>query len=222
MSEEQDNSILYIFTRAPVVKLLSGLFMQMMCVDEAAITPELELAKLALVTSKDEEDDAIAEAVTTEPGEISEKPANVIEQTMDSSGDAPKVEDATENSTAVETKEKNAAVSFSPDEIPDAVMVSRPASPPALPTAIEDQGDSKMDEGTDQSATVVAPVTQIESTEEDERLEADTSGNSMIVETGDEPPSNDLIAARKKSTMVADSGAMMFGECVWTSVYAGL
>ncbi|KAF8596170.1 cysteine proteinase [Ceratobasidium sp. AG-I] len=194
------------------VKLLSGLFMQMMCVDEAAITPELELAKLALVTSKDEEDDAIAEAVTTEPGEISEKPAGATEQITAPPGDTPKVEGTTENSIAVEPKEKDAGATSAPDEIPDAMMASRPASPPAALTAIEDQGDSKMDEGTDQSATIVVPVTQIESSQEDERLEADTSGNSMIVETGDEPPSNDLIAARKKSTMVADSGAMMFGK----------
>lgn len=189
--------------------------MQMMCVDDAAITPEIELAKLALVTSKDEEDDAIAQAVTAEPGEIAEKSADATEQIAAPPGDAAKTVDAAVDgdSVAVESKERDEAGTSVSEEIPDAVMVSRPVSPPISPFLSESQGDPKMDEDTQQPATIVAPVTQIESSQEDERLEADTSGNSMIVETGDEPPSNDLIAARKKSTMV-DSGAMMFGKWI--------
>ena len=41
----------------PVVHQLAELFFQMQCADNAAITPTLELAKLALVSHRDEEDE---------------------------------------------------------------------------------------------------------------------------------------------------------------------
>jgi ubiquitin carboxyl-terminal hydrolase 25 len=44
-----------------VLSLLARLFHEMEYAEPAAVTPDLELAKLALVTSKDEEEDAVGE-----------------------------------------------------------------------------------------------------------------------------------------------------------------
>ncbi|CAE6409402.1 unnamed protein product [Rhizoctonia solani] len=148
------------------VKLLSGLFMQMMCADEAAITPEIELAKLALVTSKDEEDDAAGQTVTAEPGEISAKPEGASEPTADVK--------------------------------PDEVMESQPIEQLALYDADEE----------------MKPPTP--SIADDDKAEDGDDGDSMMVEMGDDPPSiadePEIMPSRKKSTIVPDSGAMMFGK----------
>lgn len=200
------------------VKLLSGLFVQMMCADEAAITPEIELAKLALVTSKDEEDDANAQkaTITEEPGEISDNPAGTSEPTKailkDTSTDAKPSEPSTDSKPGADHKIPPLAAS---EDVKDVVMESRPVSPPA--TKAKDQPD--VDEEMQQPepvAAIVAPTTEVQELIADEDkpdAQADTSGDSMVVETGDEPPSTEvIIAARKKTTMVPDSGAMMFGK----------
>jgi ubiquitin carboxyl-terminal hydrolase 25/28 len=197
----------------PVVKLLSGLFMQMMCVDEAAITPEIELAKLALVTSKDEEDDAIAQAVTTEPANIPE-----AKDTGDSLA-APLVESFPNPAAPIAPVEPATGESQASDERPDAVMLSRPASPPILPPSTEDTPD--LDEEKREPATIVVPVTQVEALPNEDKADPDTSGNSMIVETGDEPLAEEtILTSRRKSTMAVDSGAMMFGKPLGLRMYA--
>ncbi|CAE6436051.1 unnamed protein product [Rhizoctonia solani] len=168
------------------VKLLSGLFMQMMCADEAAITPEIELAKLALVTSKDEEEDAAEQTVTTEPGVIPSKPEGAPNPTADTKPD--------------EVMESQSTEQPSTAEMQDTVMQSRPVSPPST---IKDDVDEEM-----------KPATPL-ATDDDNVLDGDDA-DSMIVEMGDDPPSvaeePEIMPSRKKSTMVPDSGAMMFGK----------
>ncbi|CAE6429960.1 unnamed protein product [Rhizoctonia solani] len=164
------------------VKLLSGLFMQMMCADDAAITPEIELAKLALVTSKDEEDDAAGQALTAEPGEIPSEAASgpVVDTKPD------------------EVMESQPAEQASTAETQDTVMRSRPASPAST---IKDDVDQEMKPPTPPAA-------------DDDK--ASDGGDSMVVEMGDDLPSAaeepEVIPPLKKSTMVPDSGAMMFGK----------
>lgn len=202
--------------------------MQMMCADEAAITPEIELAKLALVTSKDEEDDAIAQnaTITTEPGEISDNPAGPSDPTKAILKDA-----------SADTNPPNPSTDAKPDtnpevpppaaleEIKDVVMESRPASPPATKAKDQPDADEEMQQPEPPAATIVIPTTEVETSAADEEkpdAQADTSGDSMIVETGDEPPSDEaIIAARKKTTMVPDSGAMMFGESYPSYMHTG-
>ncbi|QRV94703.1 ubiquitin carboxyl-terminal hydrolase [Ceratobasidium sp. AG-Ba] len=189
------------------VKLLGGLFMQMMCVDEPAITPELELAKLALVTSKDEEEDGIGEVVAETPVKRSKTPEGSQRRFLDPLGieesempDSPIEDQVTKPADGPSALEENA----------DATMESRPASPPALPT--ETKPESEPTEKPE-PATIVVPVTQVQDSPKEERMEADTSQNSMVVETGDEPPTEEVIVGpRRKSTVVVDSGTMMFGK----------
>ncbi|QRW22094.1 indoleamine 2,3-dioxygenase [Rhizoctonia solani] len=165
------------------VKLLSGLFMQMMCADDAAITPEIELAKLALVTSKDEEEDAAEQSATAEPSEITAKIDGAPEPAL-----AEKPDEAMETQP-IEQPEANQAQ--------DTIMQSRPASPPST---IKD-GDEDM---------------QLATSTEDDKAQDGDDGDSMVVEMGDDPPSTaeevEVMPSRKKSTMVPDSGAMMFGK----------
>ncbi|CAE6445699.1 unnamed protein product [Rhizoctonia solani] len=168
------------------VKLLSGLFMQMMCADEAAITPEIELAKLALVTSKDEEEDAAGQTVTTEPGEIPSKPEGASDAAAETKPDELMESQPIEQPSAAETQ--------------DTVMQSRPASPPST---IKDDADEEM-------KLTTPPVV------DDDKVQDGDDGDSMVVEMGDDPPSAmeepDVMPSRKKSTMAPDSGAMMFGK----------
>lgn len=160
--------------------------MQMMCADEAAITPEVELAKLALVTSKDEEEDAAGQTVTTEPGEIPTKPEVTFNSAADTKPDEVMESQPIEQPSIAETQ--------------DIVMQSRPASPPST---IKDDADEEMKLAT-------PPIMG------DDKAQDGDDGDSMVVELGDDPPSTaeepEPMPSRKKSTMVPDSGAMMFGE----------
>ncbi|CAE6464645.1 unnamed protein product [Rhizoctonia solani] len=168
------------------VKHLSGLFMQMMYADDAVITPEIELAKLALVTSKDEEEDAAGETVTTEPGEIVAKPEGTSGTVTDTKPDEAMESQPIEQPSTAETQ--------------DTVMQSRPASPPST---IKDDADEEMKPPTPSAA-------------DDEKAQDGDDGDSMVVEMGDDLPSAaeelEVMPSRKKSTMVPDSGAMMFGK----------
>ncbi|KAG8740907.1 ubiquitin-specific protease ubp2 [Ceratobasidium sp. 414] len=187
------------------VKLLSGLFMQMMCVDEPDITPEIELAKLALVTSKDEEDDAVG-AVTAEPADIPEHSDDVKEQILALFGGGT----ANMESPTTETKQETTKItsgSHASEEAHDAVMASRPASPPALLPTTKNSPDSNEKQ---RSASIIPPVTQVTAPPKEDNAEAEDSQDSMVVETGDEPTADAAIASRRKSTMVVDSGTMMF------------
>ncbi|KAG9101955.1 ubiquitin-specific protease ubp2 [Ceratobasidium sp. 370] len=188
------------------IKLLSGLFMQMMCVDEPAITPEIELAKLALVTSKDEEDDAVA-AVTAEPTNVPEH-ADAKEQILALFGGTT----AKMGSPTAETKHETtetANESHAPETTHDVVMVSRPASPPISPPATKNASGSNENQ---ESASIVPPVTQVTASPREDKAEAENSQDSMAVETGDEPTAEAAIASRRKSTIAVDSGTMMFGK----------
>ncbi|KAJ1302527.1 hypothetical protein OPQ81_002844 [Rhizoctonia solani] len=168
------------------VKHLSGLFMQMMCAEEAAITPEIELAKLALVTSKDEEEDAAGQTITTEPTELSAKPEGTSDPSADSKPDEVMQSQLTEQPATTETQ--------------DTVMQSRP---PSSLSTIKDDADEEM-----------KPMTP--PTADDDNAQDGDDGDSMVVEMGDDPPSateeSEVMLSRKKSTMVPDSGAMMFGK----------
>ncbi|KAG8711513.1 ubiquitin-specific protease ubp2 [Ceratobasidium sp. 423] len=168
------------------VKHLSGLFMQMAYADDAAVTPEIELAKLALVTSKDEEEDAAGQTVTTEPAEIATKPEDTTDTAADAKPDEVMESQPTEQPSAAETQ--------------DTEMQSRPASPPST---IKDDADEEMKPPTPPTA-------------DDEKAQDGDDGDSMVVEIGDDPPSApgelEIMPSRKKSTMVPDSGAMMFGK----------
>jgi ubiquitin carboxyl-terminal hydrolase 25/28 len=163
-----------------VVKLLGGLFMQMMCAEDAAITPEVELAKLALVTSKDEEEDAAEQVVTAEPVETPVKTDAAPEPVITEKPDEVMEIQPTEQSGTTETQDE-----------------TMQASPPST---IKDDMDEDM-----------KPVTA-----GDDKAQDGDDGDSMVVEMGDDPPSVaeevEAMPSRKKSTMVPDSGAMMFGE----------
>ncbi|KAG9089262.1 ubiquitin-specific protease ubp2, partial [Ceratobasidium sp. 392] len=180
-----------------------------MCVDEPAITPEIELAKLALVTSKDEEDDAMAQAVTEEPAEIPEQSKDIKDQILALFGGStmnmgyypadlyPEGPGPTQGTNTAE-------------ESQDVVMVSRPISPPVPPAATTEAPESDEKQ---EAATIVASVTQVDAPPEEDKIQADNSQNSMMVETGDEPTAEEaVLATRRKTTVAVDSGAMMFGK----------
>ncbi|CAE6436195.1 unnamed protein product [Rhizoctonia solani] len=162
------------------VKLLGGLFMQMMCAEDAAITPEVELAKLALVTSKDEEEDAAEQVVTAEPVETPVKTDAAPEPVITEKPDEVMEIQPTEQSGTTETQDETMQ--------------------PSPPSTIKDDMDEDM-----------KPVTA-----GDDKAQDGDDGDSMVVEMGDDPPSVaeevEAMPSRKKSTMVPDSGAMMFGK----------
>ncbi|CAE6338647.1 unnamed protein product [Rhizoctonia solani] len=167
------------------VKLLSGLFMQMMCAEDAAITPEIELAKLALVTSKDEEEDAAEHVVTTEPAEIPAKSDGASEP-------------VTTEEKHDEVMETQPIEQYGTTETQDATMQSRPASPPST---IKDDRDEDM-----------KPAA---STGDDKAQDGDDGDSMVVEMGDDPPSAAEeveVMPSRKKSTMAPDSGAMMFGK----------
>lgn len=65
-----------------VVLLLRDLFWQLECSQDAAIKPEIELAKLALVTSKDEEDEAKSEGSDATNSSSVQSGSTLVEEPM--------------------------------------------------------------------------------------------------------------------------------------------
>ncbi|KIY50469.1 cysteine proteinase [Fistulina hepatica ATCC 64428] len=69
----------HILTESAVVNQLANLFKMMEIADAAAVTPSVELAKLALVTSKDEEDEEMEKGGTDSSNSSNDTDATLVE-----------------------------------------------------------------------------------------------------------------------------------------------
>lgn len=126
-----------------VVSLLAELFWQMEFSENPAVTPELELAKLALVTSQDEEEEDAGRAGTDSSNDTDATLVDDAPPRAPAAGDSPPDARPTASPTPLSPGSvlgkrardagKGAEMDVDPTSPADYVMVSKPPSPAPAP-----------------------------------------------------------------------------------------